>query len=127
MRIRYSEHMVICVSDICASVGALMLVLKQLLSLESAQLLFTHAITLVYLRPDIIEKWGPKPFYITGTAMTTGVAALAVVGAPASAAVLGVPVALYWFIGLKDMRQKEHTILRNFPFLGHLRYLLEVL
>jgi hypothetical protein len=78
-------------------------------------------------RPDIIEKWGPRPFYITGSAMTTGVAALAVVGAPASAAVLGVPVALYWYIGLKDMHQKEHTILRNFPFLGHLRYLLEVL
>jgi hypothetical protein len=93
-------------------------------------LLLTRAITFTRVccaRPDIIEKWGPRPFYMTGTAMTTGVAALAVVGAPASAAVLGVPVALYWYIGLKDMRQKEHTILRNFPFLGHLRYLLEVL
>ena len=30
-------------------------------------------------------------------------------------------------IGIYDLSQKEHTILRNFPVLGHMRYLLEMI
>ena len=30
---------------------------------------------------------------------------------------------LYWFV--RDVTQKQHTILRNFPVIGHLRYLFE--
>ena len=30
-------------------------------------------------------------------------------------------------IGLYDIFQKEHTILRNFPLLGHMRYMLELI
>ena len=30
-------------------------------------------------------------------------------------------------IGLYDINQKEHTILRNFPVIGHMRYLLEMI
>ncbi len=32
----------------------------------------------------------------------------------------------YWFVGLRDMAQKSHTIRRNFPVLGNVRYLFEV-
>ncbi len=30
-------------------------------------------------------------------------------------------------IGLYDINQKKHTILRNFPVIGHMRYLLEMI
>jgi len=33
--------------------------------------------------------------------------------------------ALIAVVGLYDVLQKEHTILRNFPIIGHFRYLLE--
>ncbi|GAA4281038.1 FMN-binding glutamate synthase family protein [Gaetbulibacter aestuarii] len=35
--------------------------------------------------------------------------------------------ALIFFIGLYDLVQKKHTILRNFPVVGHMRYLLEMI
>lgn len=34
---------------------------------------------------------------------------------------------LLFIIGIYDIYQKEHTILRNFPLLGHMRYLLELI
>jgi hypothetical protein len=36
-------------------------------------------------------------------------------------------VALYWLLGFNDMNQTRHTILSNFPVLGRLRYIFEVL
>ena len=30
-------------------------------------------------------------------------------------------------LAISDLRQKKHAILRNFPVLGHLRYLLEAI
>ena len=30
-------------------------------------------------------------------------------------------------IGIRDVRQKSHTILHNFPVLGHLRYIIETI
>jgi glutamate synthase domain-containing protein 2 len=33
----------------------------------------------------------------------------------------------YWMIGLNDIRQRAQTIRRNFPVLGNLRYLLEMI
>lgn len=38
--------------------------------------------------------------------------------------ILGVSVLV---LGLYDLTQKKHTILRNFPVLGHMRYLLEMI
>ena len=35
--------------------------------------------------------------------------------------------ALIFAIGIYDLFQKKHTILRNFPVLGHMRYLLEMI
>ena len=34
-------------------------------------------------------------------------------------------VAAYWAIGIHDMNQKPHTVLRNFPVLGNVRFLFE--
>lgn len=36
-------------------------------------------------------------------------------------------LSLLLIIGLIDVFQKEHTVLRNFPILGHMRYLLEMI
>lgn len=35
--------------------------------------------------------------------------------------------AIFLVIGIYDIVQKKHTILRNFPLLGHMRYLLEMI
>ncbi|WP_268036499.1 FMN-binding glutamate synthase family protein [Algoriphagus sp. PAP.12] len=36
-------------------------------------------------------------------------------------------IVLILLIGIRDFYQKKHTILRNFPVLGHMRYLLEMI
>lgn len=38
-----------------------------------------------------------------------------------------VPTTLYWFIGIRDISQTQHTIRRNFPVLGNIRYLFETI
>ncbi|MGQ4511097.1 glutamate synthase-related protein [Streptomyces sp. DW26H14] len=37
----------------------------------------------------------------------------------------GVPLVLLGTLGVRDLLQREHTVLRNYPVLGHARYLLE--
>ena len=32
----------------------------------------------------------------------------------------------FLFVGIYDLLQRNHAILRNFPIIGHLRYLLEM-
>ncbi|KAG5177857.1 hypothetical protein JKP88DRAFT_270645 [Tribonema minus] len=54
-----------------------------------------------------------------------GATAVLFVANPAQGAIAAVPVALFWYRGLKDMAQDSHTVLRNFPVLGHIRFLLE--
>ena len=39
----------------------------------------------------------------------------------------GIAVGMIVLLGIYDLTQKEHAILRNFPVLGHCRYLLEML
>ena len=36
-----------------------------------------------------------------------------------------VPLLLLLALGIRDLIQREHSILRNFPVLGHMRFLLE--
>lgn len=81
----------------------------------------------VYSRvPDIIEKWSVGAWVST------------VVGSAALFAVLGVFMSPWLhlgqlfslailLVGLRDVTQPHHAILRNFPILGHLRYVLESL
>lgn len=40
---------------------------------------------------------------------------------------VGVPLALLAGIGVYDVAQRRHSVLRNYPVLGHLRYLMEAL
>lgn len=46
-------------------------------------------------------------------------------GPTAEAALVALPVAAWWAVGLSDIRQTRHTIRRNFPVLGNVRYALE--
>jgi hypothetical protein len=78
--------------------------------------------------PEIIEKWGRAPFFKTSLAMVLFSAGSGVVfDSPLLAAILGLPTAAFTFVGLQDIQQKEHTLLRNFPVLGHVRYLFEAI
>ena len=38
---------------------------------------------------------------------------------------IGLVLGLLAVVALYDVTQKQHTILRNFPVIGHFRYLLE--
>ena len=56
--------------------------------------------------------------------VTLGLAVLG--GAVASAFYLGLCVTVpLLLLGLYDLQQPHHSILRNYPLLGHLRFLLE--
>jgi len=76
--------------------------------------------------PDFVEQWSRQKFYALG--------GIGVVAAAASVASWGVcfgsfavvlPVGGYWWVGMHDIKQKHHTLLRNFPVLANFRYLLE--
>src|SRR6185369_16969106 len=41
--------------------------------------------------------------------------------------VIGLLLLVLLAIGIHDVTQKKHTILRNFPVIGHLRYLFEAI
>eukprot|EP00667_Euglena_gracilis_P005105 EG_transcript_5138 len=74
--------------------------------------------------PDFVEHWSRTAF------RNVGVGLIALAGGtfvfhPAAGASLAGVTALYWFVGLTDIRQEEHAIRRNFPVLGNIRYLLE--
>ena len=75
--------------------------------------------------PDIIELWTPKVFRSVGVGLVVGTAATGVFVGPVSGLLCAAATAAYWKIGLDDLAQTTHTLRRNFPFLGNLRYLLE--
>lgn len=76
---------------------------------------------------ELIESWSRSKFYHVGAGMTAGLAVIAVLYGPLSIVTLttAVPVSLWWYVGLHDINQTSHTIKRNFPVIGNLRYLLE--
>jgi hypothetical protein len=77
--------------------------------------------------PSFVESWNPERFYTVGSVASVGVLATFAWCGPLSILpwACAVPVAGYWSAGLYDIRQQEHTIRRNFPVLGRVRYLLE--
>jgi glutamate synthase domain-containing protein 2 len=75
--------------------------------------------------PDFIEKWSPSAFRAVGVGLVAGSAATAALAGPLPGAVLALLTAGYWRVGLRDLRQTSHSVLRNFPVLGHMRYILE--
>ena len=78
--------------------------------------------------PDFIEHWNRKAFYNVGyasAAMSVGM--VGIYGVCQETVILSSLVAGYWALGLKDMSQRTHALLRNFPVLGNLRFLFEML
>lgn len=75
--------------------------------------------------PDFIELWSPKAFRIVGAGLIAGSAATAALAGPLPGVVAIALTVSYWRVGLADQAQTSHSILRNFPVLGHLRYVLE--
>ena len=68
--------------------------------------------------PDVIKHWDHKNFQHVGYGLST-TTALATVGSViidcrsclSSAAILGIPTARYWHVGLMDIQQMSHAIL----------------
>eukprot|EP00038_Savillea_parva_P000537 m.96822 g.96822 ORF g.96822 m.96822 type:complete len:621 (+) comp10184_c2_seq1:140-2002(+) len=76
--------------------------------------------------PEFVDDWSVRRFYIVGTAGTAGAAVtLAAFPITVTTCVPAAVVALYWAIGIRDINQSAHAILRNFPVLGHVRFFLE--
>ena len=76
--------------------------------------------------PDILEHWSRKTFVLVSVASGLLIAALAWLWWPAGV-LLGLPWLAFVLRGWRDCLQRHHAILRNFPVLGHLRYMLESL
>ncbi|GBG25880.1 Ferredoxin-dependent glutamate synthase [Hondaea fermentalgiana] len=76
--------------------------------------------------PDFIEHWSRDLFKKTGAGLAVGAGVLGLAWGPSlgTFAAAGF-VGAYWALGMRDMAQPSHTIRRNFPVLGHMRYLLE--
>jgi len=73
--------------------------------------------------PAFVERWGRRPFLVTLGVMVLVVGLLVWAWWPA--VVLAPLVLLFGVMGISDMRQTQHTILRNFPVLGRVRYIFE--
>ena len=73
--------------------------------------------------PAFLEKWSRRTFYTIALVLLASIAALAYLWWPA--AFFAIPVVILTFIGVRDIRQSRHAILRNFPILGHFRFLAE--
>jgi len=76
--------------------------------------------------PDFVEMWTRSVFYKAGAAGSVLAGLLVLSWGPSvgSALVLG-GVAGYWVLGIQDIQQSHHSVRRNFPVLGRMRYLLE--
>lgn len=67
----------------------------------------------------MVRRW----FYIGSAALVAGIVVLGIFWPPALWALVAVgPVVI---VGIRDSLQRRRTILRNFPVIGHMRYLLE--
>jgi hypothetical protein len=84
--------------------------------------------------PDFIEQWNRDTFRRFGYGMTgvtlCSAAIPPLMGLPVSAflpaALMGLLTAGYWRVGLTDIRQTSHAVRRNYPVIGNLRYILEM-
>jgi hypothetical protein len=74
---------------------------------------------------DFIELWTPTTFKKVGVGLAVGSAAAGVFVSPVLGGLAAAATAAYWSVGLRDLQQTQHTITRNFPVLGHLRFILE--
>jgi len=78
--------------------------------------------------PNFIEEWSVKRFYKVGAGLSVvSVGALGMLGVGGVSGTIAAATALYWAIGARDLRQSKHTVRRNFPVLGNMRYFFEVI
>lgn len=75
--------------------------------------------------PGFIEKWSRRAFWLTALG-AWGATAVAAYFTPWALLAL-LLVAPFTLVGVNDIRQNKQAIRRNFPVLGHFRYLLESL
>jgi len=73
--------------------------------------------------PAVIERWSRGVFGIVAALLFVAVLGLTFLTPWALVGLL--PAVVFLVIGLHDITQKPHAIQRNFPVIGHLRYLLE--
>lgn len=84
--------------------------------------------------PDFIEDWNRSRYHTVGYGLSALTFA-SVINAyflfeeetVFITAGIGAFTGAYWFIGQRDMKQKSQTIRRNFPVLGNVRYLFEMI
>ncbi len=75
--------------------------------------------------PGVIERWSRSAFVLVGIGMVAGTVALMLL--TPWAGLLLMPVGAFVAIGVADMTQRRHTLRRNFPVIGHIRYVFESL
>eukprot|EP01013_Petalomonas_cantuscygni_P025571 TRINITY_DN47578_c0_g1_i1.p1 TRINITY_DN47578_c0_g1~~TRINITY_DN47578_c0_g1_i1.p1 ORF type:complete len:787 (-),score=146.10 TRINITY_DN47578_c0_g1_i1:284-2644(-) len=76
--------------------------------------------------PDFIDHWSPTKFRRFGTTAALCCPPLLYLS-PVTGVIWTGLTAAYWAIGLQDLAQREHSVRRNFPVLGNLRYIMETL
>ena len=77
--------------------------------------------------PDFIEHWNPKLFRQVGYGLSGMTIGSVLLQYWELASIFFVTQGLYWYVGLNDMKQSDLVIKRNFPVLGNVRYILEVI
>ena len=79
--------------------------------------------------PDFIHSWTPERFKAVGAGLAAGSGGLvALMGTTHWISLSSFTfTAFYWYLGLSDLNQNRHTVRKNFPVLGRVRYLFEVL
>lgn len=87
--------------------------------------------------PDFIEHWNRDNFRRVGYGLSALTLASAVGPAlwtsltahPVSyvpSVIIGMLTAGYWRVGLTDIKQTSHAIRRNYPVIGNIRYMVEM-
>ena len=66
---------------------------------------------------DFVEQWTPAVFKRVGAALVVASAATGVFVGPLAGAAAAAVTAGYWRLGLRDIAQTKHSVLRNFPVL----------
>ncbi len=74
--------------------------------------------------PAFVDRWGRVPFFVVLAVMVAAAVGMLVVSWPVSV-LLGAVAIAFGAMGFADISQESHTILRNFPVLGRLRYFFE--
>jgi glutamate synthase domain-containing protein 2 len=79
------------------------------------------------VRPPVIPSFIPTRYFCWGLSAVAllGCVAWSIAGGGAIAVWTMVFAALLFLVGLRDSLQSRHAILRNYPLIGHLRFLLE--